>query len=403
MKKKILIAAGIVVVLLVAVLLILQFVGSKTIALENTDLDSRYPYQMMLTKNGLVVDILDEEEGYRWTASSSNASTFYPVEQAAKKEHQSFLIKPLSGGYATVDFVLMNPETTDDLLYRIYLNLMLENDEITILGNSHQQFTGLITGIDDRYTIAQQDDGSFVVCMKAAMGADWSVPPYFDGAVSIERFDPSGIPLAELPNLEAPVEHSGPAPDRNSIETPDTYYRIESIEPQAAEVQILNRTNGEYLQLTFDYNDTDGLTLRTHEMLSGHFQEQFIPGDWNLPENSVISEISAGTFVSQVSGAEANTEQMLFTFADNTWILTRSESLTRDDFSAADYEACMSDQEAGEDILAMEEEGVRYYKGRFTLIAAWDANGYGYQLSSMLPVELEVLQNAVANLIGAES
>ena len=389
MKKKLLIVGGSIVALLLILLVILLFVGGNDEKLENPDLDSRYPYQLIRTKEGLRVVIEGGEKGCSWYEGTSDAFVIYPISEKKNAKRETFLLRSMTPGTATVTFTLTNDENTYDVVYQIFVEANVSESGVTLVSCSHSEIGGMVLSEDGRYLIAQQTSNEFLVSIRSDDNTEWMASTT-TGAANIQ---PCVTGKQLLPDAAGTAESTSEDTAEAAIKiVAENAFRITISDvsvPSSAE--IIDRSSWETLRLEFAPGD-QGITLASHGF---YYSDESSPLDtWQLPEAAELIMTQNANYMSQVSGDISETELAFFQLGSETMVLYRSKQLKREDFCKTAYDESVAAGDPG----AGERDGVLYCLYEGTAVAAWDAGGMGYFLVGIDSMDIASLEETVTAL-----
>ncbi len=389
MKKKLLIVGGSIVALLLILLVILLLVGGSDEKLTNPDLDSRYPYQLFQTKEGLRVVIEGGETGCSWNAGTSDAFVVYPASEKKNAKRETFLLRAMTPGSATVTFTLVNDENFYDVVYQIFVEATVRESGATLVSCSHADIGGMVLSDDGRYLIAQQNSNEFLVAVRSEEDTEWMASTT-TGAASMQPYE-TGKQL--LPDAAGTAENASEdtAEDAIKIAAENVFRIVISDVSVRSTAEVLDRSSREAIRLEFAPGE-QGITLESHGFF--YSDENAPTHTWQLPEEAELMMTQNASYMSQVSGEIAETEFSFFRLGAESMMLYRSEQLTREDFCKTIYDESVAAGDPG----AGERDGVLYclYEGK--AIAAWDAGGMGYFLIGGDSMDIASLEETVAAL-----
>lgn len=258
MRKKIIIAAGIAALVLIAVLCVILFASpGRGKAVENFDTDSSYEYSFTASRRGLNVTISGGKDGFAWTAKS-----LQPIVTAGDAiidgEKTSFLLSPAGDGTGRVEFTLCDQNDPSKRAYQLYADLRVSGQDVTVVSSGHQEFVEDFTDEEGHFTVTMQEKNLYLVCMSPAIDAKWSVSTEGSSVLVEEN--------SVWDDLE-PVDTKKAAEKTYSL-TMSTYFTIKCIGSEPTTVYIYDRNHPTALEIKMDYDEQNGLYPTACAMVS---------------------------------------------------------------------------------------------------------------------------------------
>lgn len=260
MRRKILIGAGIAALVLIAVLAVILICFPKGQSMESGDTDSRYAYTFTQRRDGLAVAIADGEAGCKWTPSLVDTALVAPKALKGESGQSLFLLQPSGSGTGRVEFSL----TQDDVpIYRIYVDVQVDGSDVRVLDCGHLELLPEMTDEAHRYSITMTDRDTYLIRMNPALDAHW-LAKSDNGNVELRPYDPwDGAYEAEINDGTAVKEENK---STHSL-TMFTYFKMVCTGTAEDVVYVYDRSHGEALRITLEYDEATGLHPVDHGMV----------------------------------------------------------------------------------------------------------------------------------------
>lgn len=264
MRKKIMIGAGIAAVVMIIALTIILFSSPKGKVIENPDTDSDYFYTFTENRNGLIVSIDNSKEGYIWTISSVDDSVVQASELKSEGSGDTFLLEPKGNGSCCVEFSLQDKEISYVSIYRLYVNLIVTGNEISVLSSSHLEIPEDVSDENNRYIISLTGPSTYLVRMNPVMNANWQAMSE-NGSITILPYSPWGTMVSA-----DEMDSDGDAEKKTAQDTLTmyTYFELKCVSRESDIVYIYDQDRGEALEIKFEYDESLGMHPVSHAMVS---------------------------------------------------------------------------------------------------------------------------------------